>query len=111
MHKYAIAVLDDWINEFPNKFGIDEVLNTSKERQFWMDGFIEFVPDLVVYDKDGITSMYEVVNTHALDGFKLHKMQYLFYVHGIDIPVYEIKADYILRQTQCPNTILMIKMN
>ena len=109
-HKYAIDVLEKWIIEFPERFNIDKVLNSAKERKCIMNGFIEFTPDLTIYDKNGIFGMYEVVHTHYLDGYKLAKMQYYFYVHRINVVVFEIEAEYILKQTKCPTTIQSIQM-
>lgn len=92
-HKSAKEILASWVN------GVTEIKMKVNDR-------IIFVPDVVVY-KDGILdSIYEVVYTHPLTGWKYGKIQYYCYMNRCDLTVFEISADYILAQTEKPDPII-----
>lgn len=109
LHEHAIMVLCDWIIEFPERFGLIPIRIESEEK-FCDRGVVSFIPDVSVYGHDGICSMFEVVYKNALTGKKLNKMQQYFYENQIDVSVYEISSEYIMKQVKCPDVVRMIKM-
>lgn len=91
-HKEAVKVLARWVKG-------------KREVPFYVAGYIVFVPDVTCY-KDGVLScIYEVVYTHPLIGRKLAMIEYWCYRNATDITVYEISADYILKQLKKPDVL------
>lgn len=91
-HKFAVQQLSSWV------CGIIE-------QPFYIEGCIVFVPDVVCY-KDGILdSMYEVVYSHPLNGRKLAWINDWCYRNSCEVSVFEVSADYILKQTEKPERI------
>lgn len=86
-HLYAKKVLASWV--------AGEV-----EKAVNIDGYIAFVPDVTCA---GV--FYEVVHTHPVTGKKLGMIQYWCYRNGISVSLYEVSAEYILRQTEKPDKI------
>ena len=86
-HKFAVMQLAEWVS--------GEI-----EKPFYIDGQIAFVPDVAKDDR-----LYEVVYSHALDGRKLAMMQYWSYRNKTDLTVFEVDAEYILKQTEKPEFI------
>jgi len=59
--KYAKTLKTDW-------------LRVDVEKAISREGYIYFIPDIAVYDENGIAGVYEVVFTHDVDLWKLQKI-------------------------------------
>jgi hypothetical protein len=77
-----------------------EWVNGKMEVPFEIDGQIAFVPDVVTNDR-----LYEVVHSNPIHGRKLALMQYWSYRNRTDLVVFEVSAEFILRQTEKPEII------
>lgn len=91
-HKHAVKQLAEWVN------GITE-------KEFYIDSEIAFVPDVTCYENDTITAMYEVVYSHPINGKKLGLIQAWCYYNATGLTVFEVSADWILKQTEKPEYI------
>ena len=91
-HKHAVIELASW-------------LNGEIEKPFYVDDKIVFVTDVTCYKNGIIDSIYEVVYSHPLNGKKLGMIQEWCYRNATEISVFEISADYILKQTERPERI------
>lgn len=79
------------------------------EQPFYVENKIIFVHDVVVY-RDGILQcIYEVVHTNFLNGKKYGLIQYWCYRNITPLTVFEVSADFILSQTEKPETIRAIE--
>lgn len=65
-HLYAKDTLAAYLRDY--------WLRVDVEKAFCRDGWVYFIPDIAVYDKDGIAGFYEVVFTHDVDLKKMHKI-------------------------------------
>ena len=92
-HRFACMELAKWIGGVVN------------DEPFKVDGVFMFTPDVVTYDNNIITGLYEVVKTHPVNGKKLGRIQYWCYRNFTELSVYEISADYILAQIEKPEFI------
>jgi len=91
-HRSAVKILAEWVD------GLVEC-------PFYIEDSIAFVPDVTVRKNDIIESIYEVVYSHPVDGKKLGMMQYWCYLNGTSFEVFEVSADFILKQTCKPGRI------
>lgn len=91
-HKYAVSQLAEWVN------GKIEV-------EFYIDSAIAFVPDVSCYENGILTKLYEVVYSHPVDGKKLGMIQAWCYFNSTGLSVFEVSADWILKQTEKPERI------
>jgi hypothetical protein len=91
-HESAKNILAKWVN------GVTEV-------PFRINGRIEFVPDVTVYENGIIKCVYEIVYSHPLTALKYGMMQYYCYHNFTSLTVYEISADFILKQTEKPERL------
>jgi len=94
-HRHAVEDLAEWVN------GKIEV-------PFYIDSEIAFVPDIVCTDNGIITAMYEVVNTHPVSGHKLAMIQMWSYFNHTEFSLFEVSAEWILKQTEKPERIIQI---
>jgi hypothetical protein len=92
-HKHACIELAEWVNGKVN------------EEPFTVDGVFMFTPDVITTDNNIVTGIFEVVKSHPVDGKKLGKIQYWCYRNFTELTVYEVDADYILKQTERPEVI------
>lgn len=92
-HLMAKLVLSQWVN------GIIE-------EPFYINGEYLFIPDVTVKEDGILTSIYEVVASHAFTGKKLGLIQEWCYRNSTDLTIFEISADYILAQTEKPDPII-----
>lgn len=95
-HRSAVQILSGWVNGIP-------------EKPFYHDSSILFVPDVTVYTGGIITAIYEVVYSHPIPAKKYGLIQYWCYLNVCDLTVYEISADFILKQTGKPEIIEVIE--
>jgi len=107
LHFYSKVVLRNWIRSFPDRFGIIDLQSVRLEECFAENGRIIFVPDVSVYDRNGLTHMFEIEHTSPLTGEKLNRMQWYFFNNKENPIIYEIEAKYIMKQTKCPTKIEM----
>jgi hypothetical protein len=91
-HKCAVEVLASWV---------DGVI----EKPFYVEGKIVFVPDVAVYKNGILQCIYEVVNSHPITSLKYGMIQYYCYMNKIDLTVFEVSAEYILKQLEKPEII------
>jgi len=75
------------------------------EKEFFVEGSIAFVPDVTVTENNVITALYEVVHSHPIDGKKLGMIQMWCYRNFTELSIFEVSADYILKQTTKPDVI------
>lgn len=94
-HKSAKEVLAGWLSS--------EFIVRVEEDFKW------FIPDISVYDENGIKAFYEVVHESCLTGKKLGRIQFFAYQLGIKIPVYEVECEWILKQVKKPRKLTHIK--
>ena len=88
-HESAKNILAGWVKGYT-------------EIEFKVDGSIVFVPDITIY-KDGIIDcIYEIVYSHPLTAKKYGLIQYWCYMNRIDLTVFEVSTDWILKQTEKP---------
>lgn len=91
-HESAVKILALWV---------DGII----EKEFYIDSVIAFVPDVTCY-KDGVlSSIYEVVYSHPVIGKKLGLIQAWCYFNSTELSVFEVSADWILKQTEKPKRI------
>lgn len=109
-HTAAIDVLKNWIEKEPQLIGLHYPVNTIKEHEFKIHGIISFVPDLTIFIESDIHSIFEVEHTHPVNAFKLAKIQLYKWVYKEYFDVYEIDAEWILKQVNIPYKLQMIKM-
>ena len=95
-HSQAVKVLSRWVKG-------------KREKPFYVEGSIVFVPDVTCYVNGILTCIYEVVYSHPLIGRKLAMIEYWCYRNATDLIVYEISADYILKQTAKPDLIQLME--
>ena len=108
LHFYAKVVLRNWIRSHPDRFGITDLQSVRIEEQFCEGGFVIFKPDLSVYDSNGLIQIYEVCHKSPLTGEKLNRMQFYFFCSNQNPMIYEIEAEYIMRQIKVPDKIRLI---
>jgi hypothetical protein len=92
-HKCAVEVLAAWVN------GVIE-------KPFYVEDKIAFVPDVSVYKNGILQCIYEVVNSHPLTALKYGMIQYYCYMNKIDLTVFEVSAEWILKQCEKPERII-----
>jgi len=90
-HKHAVMELASWVGG-------------KIEQPFYIDGQIVFIPDVVSGN-----ILYEVVYTNSINGHKLGMIQAWSYYNVTNLDVYEISADYILKQKKIPDIIEAIE--
>ena len=95
-HKHAVQELASWVD------GRTEV-------EFKVDDKLVFVADVVSFDEDEIIHIYEVVHSHPVDGRKLGMIQYYCHANSTELVVYEVSADFILKQTEKPDQIELME--
>lgn len=71
-----------------------------------MDGYICFVPDLVVYDVNGMRVFVEVEYKNPVDKYKLWKIIMWSIQHKINPLVIQVKAEWIMKQIQPPKDLI-----
>ena len=91
-HTQAVKVLARWVKG-------------KREVPFMVNGFPLFVPDIVCYENGVLKYIYEVVYSHPLTGRKLGLIEYWCYRNSTSVIVYEVSADYILKQICKPEFI------
>lgn len=91
-HKTAKHLLKKWLE--PNY-----IVKTE-------EAFGCFQPDISIYSGTRLDAFYEVVHTHAINGKKLGLMQYWGYINNTHIPIFEIEAEWILRQCEKPERFI-----
>jgi hypothetical protein len=91
-HESAKNILAKWVG------GATEVPFRIKRK-------IVFVPDVTVYENGVVKCIYEVVYSHPLTALKYAIMQYYCYRNFTSLTVYEISADFILKQTCKPERL------
>jgi hypothetical protein len=94
-HKHAVNQLAEWVN------GIIE-------KEFYIDSEIAFIPDVAVYENGILTSIYEVVYSHSVPGRKIGIIQMWSYFNNTEFSLFEVSADWILKQTEKPDRIINI---
>ena len=98
-HRKAIEVLKSWLSKW---------FRVREEEEFYLDGAIQFVPDLTCYLDGELVAFYEVEHTHGMTGRKLSRMQEWLYRNQSQAGVYEVEAEYILRQCEQPENLKLI---
>lgn len=101
-HKYAKHLLANWLKE--------KYLRIDIESSFSMCGFTWFIPDLACYNENGIIDVFEVVHTHNVSLLKQWKMYVYFKTHKWKVNVYQIQAEWILRQVDVPKKLQLTKI-
>jgi len=84
-HHEAVKILRRWVRG-------------KREVRFDIDGYPAFVADVATFDNDIVQRVYEVTYKHPIDGKKLGMIQYWCYRNMIPLTVFEISAEYILKQ-------------
>ena len=92
MHHEAVKILRRWVKG-------------KREVRFDIDGYPAFIADVVTFDNDIIQRIYEVTYKHPVDGKKLGRIQYWCYRNITPVTVFEVSAEYILKQIKKPEII------
>jgi hypothetical protein len=95
-HNQAVKVLARWVKG-------------KREKPFYIEDSIAFIPDVSCYDNGVLSCLYEVVYSHPLIGRKLAMIEYWCYRNATDLVVREISADYILKQTGKPDVLQLME--
>ena len=95
-HRHAKMELTEWVNG-------------EMEKEFKVDGKTVFIPDVICVKNGIIDCVYEVLYSHPINGYKLGMIQYWCYMNGVELTVYEVSAEYILKQTAKPDRIETIE--
>lgn len=95
-HLMAKKFLAAWLKKY---------YKTRTEVKFYSNTMIQFVADIVCYDNNEPFAMYEVVHTHGLDYKKLSRIQQWSYKNNIQLQVYEVEAEWIMRQVKRPDKL------
>lgn len=111
LHLHAKKVLKEWIELYPERFNIMNNFLIRIEETFCENGKVIFKPDLCVYQGSDLTHIYEICHTSPLTGYKLHKMMSYFFFMEQNPTIFEVEADYIMRQIKCPENIKMTTFN
>jgi len=96
-HEFAVIRLANWLN------GIIEY-------PFKVDNNILFISDIACFENGILNSIYEVVYSYPLTGRKLGLIEYWCYLNSTSLIVYEISADFILKQIAKPDIIQTMEM-
>jgi len=96
-HEAAKKILCKWVS------GKTEV-------PFYVESKIAFVCDVVTFDENRVKDVYEVVYSHPITGRKLGLMQAYAYINGTGFSVFEVSADWVLKQTRKPERIETIEL-
>lgn len=91
-HESAKNILATWVNGMV-------------EQPFYIDSEIAFVPDITCKKNGIIKELYEVVHSHPLNGYKLGLIQMWSFLNATELSVFEVSADWILKQTEKPDRI------
>jgi len=88
-HRAAKQILSEWLD-----------YDTELERKFYIDDKIVFVPDITCTENNIVVAFYEVCHKHTINGRKLGMIQSWCYRNRVDVPVYEVDADWVLSQIE-----------
>jgi hypothetical protein len=91
-HKHAVIQLAEWVD--------GEI-----EKEFYIDDSIVFVSDVVCYENNVLKSIFEVVYSNPMTGRKLGIIQNWCYRNATELSLFEVSADWILKQTGKPERI------
>lgn len=98
-HYFAKKLLAKWLSyEY----------KTGMEINFYNGDKICFIADIVCYDDNVPFAIYEVIHKHGIDFKKLMKIQQWSYKNNIQLQVYEVQAEWILRQIKQPDKLKYI---
>lgn len=111
LHQQAIILLSEWVKENPSLIGLKQIERVAIEETFCTNGFIKFIPDISIYDNEGIKAMIEVVHKHDMNGVKLWVMQSYFYWHNISPLVITVDADKLMNLIEKPKYLLYLVFN
>jgi len=92
LHHEAVKILRRWVKG-------------KREVRFELDGYPVFVADVATYDNNIVQRVYEVTYKHPVDGKKLGMIQYWCYRNMTPLTVFEVSAEYILKQIKKPEVI------
>ena len=98
-HLFAKKLLAHWLKS---------EYKTKTEVKFYAGEYIWFIADIVCYDKDIPFAVYEVTHKHGIDFKKLMRIQLWSYRNNIQLQVYEVQAEWILRQIKQPDKLKYI---
>ena len=96
-HSSAVKILATWVG--------GEI-----EQPFYIDSEIAFVPDITCKEDGRVKELYEVYHTHPIGGKKLAMMQAWGYFNGTGFSIFEVDANFILRQTEKPEKIIAMEI-
>ncbi len=97
-HIYAKQVLEDWLK--------GDFVKIELEYKFYLDGRILFIPDITCFGENGIDTIYEVVHKNEISAKTLARMQFYFFISDMNIKIYEVSTEWILRQIEKPENIM-----
>ena len=81
---------------------------TKTEVIFYCGDRIWFIADVVCYDNCEPFAIYEITHRHGIEFTKLSRIQQWSYRNAIQLQVYEVSAEWILRQVKRPKTLKYI---
>lgn len=101
-HFHAKDILAKWLRP--------EFIDVRIEYELRINFMTRRIPDIACYNENGICAVYEVVHSNLVSREK--KMFYLGFMENISLKfhVYEISAEYIMRQIKKPLLIRKTKI-
>jgi hypothetical protein len=113
LHNYAKKEIASWIEIRPELLDYDYKdlkLKTVLEQKQECEGLIKFIPDVTVIHPDkGIVAYIEVVHKSPITLEKLNAVKLWITQHEWwGTHVIEISAQWILTQTQIPNSLFLM---
>lgn len=109
LHKMAKSCLSEWWME-KNYFGIHP-LRIDIEKSLSMEGFIYFIPDLIIYNSMGMKVFIEIHYKNPITELKLLKMQTWIFFHGFNPMIIEVPAEWIMKQIKIPDELIHTRYN
>ena len=98
-HRAAKAVLKTWLQEY---------FEVKEEQEIMLNDRIYFIPDLTCFENNEIVAFYEVCHTHSLNAKKIGRVQFWNYTNNSHAGLYEVEAEWILRQIERPDKLLLM---
>lgn len=109
-HNLTKMLVKNWINHNPALINLKEVIKIKIEEKFCSCGIIDFVPDLTIYDRFGVSAFVEVFHKHELTDWKIEKIESFCRSHSwTNIQLYEIDSEWAVSQIKEPKQLKIKK--
>lgn len=103
LHLQSKKLLSDWWME-RNYFNI-KPSRIDVEKALSMGGFVQFIPDIIIYNVNGMKAFVEIEHKNPVDNYKLWKMVQFGMWHNFSPLVIQISAYWIMTQVNVPDVL------